>query len=105
MEVDILGTKYDIEFRKEVNDKKLKNTDGYAELYTKKLIIEEVEEDDNTFEGLDKYKNKVIRHEIIHAMFYEAGHAAYGRDEGLVDSLSILVPKLLKVFKSINVLD
>jgi len=101
--IDILGTKYKVEFRKEINDEKLIDADGYAELYSKELIIEEIVQDERTFKDLHKYKNKVIRHEIIHAVFHEAGHDDYCKDEVLVDALAILIPMMLKAFKQMKV--
>ena len=101
--IDILGTKYKVEFRKEIDDKKLIDADGYAELYSKELIIEEIVQDERTFKDLHKYKNKVIRHEIIHAFFHEAGYASYCKDEVLIEALSMLTPKMFKAFKQMKV--
>lgn len=85
---------------------KLKSADasGLAELYNKELIInkDDTKENEKTFDNLKEYTNKVIRHEIIHAYFYEAGLSDYCHDEKLVDWIAIQLPKMAKTINYVE---
>lgn len=54
-------------------------------------------------------KNRIIRHEIIHAFLFESGlgfnfeHKPYGHDETTVDWFAFQWPKIEKVFKALNI--
>lgn len=52
--------------------------------------------------------NRVLRHEIIHALVYESGingESYWGQNEECVDFYAIQMPKLIKLFKSLNISD
>jgi len=105
MKINILGTEYSIQTKNEREDPKLKEADGYCDTSTKEIIIRnlaEEKDDPNSLADLDEYKRKVIRHEIIHAMFYESGlsgSSGYQNDETLVDWIAIQIPKLAPILK------
>lgn len=44
----------------------------------------------------------VLRHEIIHAYFFESGLLDYGTNEQLVDWIVLQFPKMLETFKRIE---
>lgn len=106
MNIDILGQEYNLRLLTEKEFPKLVSAkaSGLAELYSKQLIInkDDTEEDGETFDNLKEYTNKVIRHEIIHAYFHEAGLDHYCRDEHLVDWMAIQLPKMAKTIKHVE---
>lgn len=100
MKLNILGQEYELLTLSEEEFPKLKTAgaSGLAELYDKKLIINKNNTipDENTYDNLDEYINKVKRHEIIHAYFHEAGLSDYCHDEQLVDWLALQIPKIIE---------
>lgn len=99
-EFDILGTKYTLHYDDTITDKHEAN--GTAELFSKKIVISlSGYYDDEVFENIEEYYKKVIRHELVHAFFYEMGLNNYCRDEVLVDALAIQMPKMYKLMKGV----
>ena len=108
MKVKILGTEYEIITQKESENRKLEGNNGLCEIYSKKIILGEIEDDIRNYDKLNLYKNRVLRHEIIHAFFAESGlrsNSEYAENEELVDWIAIQVPKMLKIFQELNILD
>ena len=103
MKINILGTDYDIRHVSEKDYPKLKTfeANGLAELYSKELIINSDMDDGSgrSYAKFEEYEKKVLRHEIIHAFFHEAGLTDYCEDEILVDWLAFQIPKMVKVFQ------
>lgn len=103
MKVNILGTEYEIVTLSEDEFPKLKSRDasGLAELYDKKLILNKKNNisGENTYDNLELFSNKVIRHEIVHAFFHESGLMDYCYDEQLVDWIALQIPKIKKVME------
>jgi len=100
--IDVLGTEYEIVFRKEADEPKLKDANGYTEFWTKKIVLEDIVPDVNTVERVDLYQKKVLRHEIIHAFLFESGldgNSEWARNEEIVDWMAIQFPKLLKAIQ------
>lgn len=105
--VNILGQYYEIEIQTEKENPKLIENAGICEFYSKKIIICDMEETEETLENFDKYIEKVIRHEIVHAFMFESGldcQSKWGRDEELIDFLSIQIPKISKVYNDLNLI-
>lgn len=95
--VDILGQPYDIYETSEEGNPKMEDANAYVELYSKKIILNDdlmKNEDGRKVERLDLFKQKVIRHELIHAFLHEAGMSKYVYDEDLVDWLAFQIPKI-----------
>lgn len=107
MKIDILGTSYEIIRQTEEENQKLKDANGLCEIYSKKIVLREINEDDpNYYENIEAWKNKTFRHEIIHAFFAESGlrnNCAYAEDEELVDWIAIQFPKILQVFEKLKI--
>ena len=106
MRVDVLGTEYEILFLSREEDVFLKESDGYCDKSTKKIVVSTTNEELGDFET---YKKKIVRHEIIHAFMFESGldcnwqHAEqWGHDETHVDWFAIQAPKLFDAFKTAN---
>lgn len=102
MKVKILGTEYEIILDAEEKDyPKLKGLSGYTDFSIKKIVIRKMEKDDTSIEDLEHYRREVIRHEIIHAFFYESGldgNSEFARNEELIDWIAIQFEKLLVAF-------
>lgn len=95
MEVNVLGTDYDVEIKK--IDKPL---DGYCDTSVKKIVVDSMENVENPKEDLERYQAQVLRHEIIHAFMYESGlegECGWATEE-MVDWLAIQFDKLAKAF-------
>ena len=97
--VNILGTEYSIEI-----DDTLEKTELDGD---KRISIRNagsmLDDDDST--GVKKIRfDEVLRHEIIHAFFYEAGLEDYSDNEQLVDWIAKQFPKLEKAFKEADCL-
>ena len=107
MKINILGTSYEIIRQTEEENQKLKDANGLCEIYSKKIVLREIDEDDpNCYENIAAWKNKTFRHEIIHAFFAESGlrnNCAYAEDEELVDWIAIQFPKILQVFEKLKI--
>lgn len=106
MTTNILGTEYQVNIKERQTDPKLDTRDGYTDLSVKKIVVADVEKekDDNSSEDVSFYRKEVIRHETIHALFYESGMNDWASDELLVEYLAIQIPKIIKVWKDLNVL-
>lgn len=95
MHIDILGTPYNIKFNTEQECPKLADNNGLCELYSKEIIVKTGYEDDpNAFNNITDYRENILRHEIIHAIFHECGLDNYCDDEVLVNFLAIQYPKI-----------
>lgn len=107
--INILGVPYEIIVMSEKEDSKLEDTYGYCDPSVKQIIISNMSElmkKKDSVADLDEYRNKVIRHEIIHAMFYESGlsdQCEYAMNEELIDWISLQFHKLKKIFEEIKV--
>ena len=104
MFVDVLGTKYEIFEKNKCDDEYLKSMDGYCDK-TSKVIVIAKEDKSSELGDYSVYRNKILRHEIIHAFLFESGlqenweHKTWGHDETYVDWIAIQFPKLLKAFQ------
>lgn len=102
--VNILGQEYRIIFG-QVTDPKLENADGYCDSTTKQIVVRsDIPETIDTVADLDVYKNKVLRHEIIHAFLYESGldSNSWGSNEEVVDWIALQLVKIVQVVDKVN---
>ena len=109
MKVNVLGTEYTVEITRREDDKKLENADGYCDYTVKKIVCVDYKTDvgDNidALEDLDKAKNRVLRHETVHAFIYESGlysEVSWTYSEELVDWIALQFEKMHKAFESIG---
>lgn len=110
MFIDILGAKWTLEERAEVDDAGLSGCDGYCD-WTARLIVIEREIDGN-LDDMERYIRKVKRHEIIHAFLFECGLAestmptqAWSQNEEMVDWFARQGPKIYKAWEQAGALD
>lgn len=106
MKINILGTDYEIITQKENENCKLKSANGICEIYSKKIVLREFDEEQDFYENLDAWKRKILRHEIVHAFLAESGlrnNSDWAENEELVDWIAIQFPKMLKVFNQLGI--
>lgn len=97
--ISILGTDYKIIECDEAQMQD-KDNDGECDRYTKTIRINsDAFVGENLTQDIKGAKSKVIRHELFHAIFHEAGLDCYAEDEILVDALAILYPKIEKIME------
>lgn len=100
MKVDILGTTYEIivDTSDYLNSA---NADGTDRHYSKTILVRDLDgylDSNATVAEKEARRKEVIRHEIIHAFFGEAGLPGYSSDELLVCWLAEQLPKIHKAF-------
>lgn len=109
-EIEVLGTKYTIEYKTKEEDSFLNESDGYCDKTVHKIVICQ-KESDCQLEDFERYQRQVLRHEIIHAFHFESGLAEnlecrpYGFPETLVDWFAIMYPRISKVFEELGIKD
>lgn len=107
MKITILGQEYEIIHQTEKENQKLENADGICETYSKKIILNNFEISSNTLDNVEDYKNKVLRHEVIHAFIHESGldlMSEWARNEEMVDFFAIQIPKMIEVFRELKII-
>lgn len=109
--VNILGTEYKIRRMTEEEDVRLKNCNGYTDFTIKEIVISKIEPDEDSFQDLEYYAKRCLRHEITHAALFESGidhsshfEGAWARNEEMVDWIAIQSPKLIKMFEEADAL-
>lgn len=115
MEVDILGTKYSVEFVDIASDEKLEEMEAYTDFYYKNIIVGRTEQREyfknESAVKIKKIQNKILRHEIIHAFLYESGldcnsnkSYSWAENEEMVDWFAIQSPKIFEVYSKLDIL-
>ena len=102
--IDILGTVYRIESSEEIStDLATKSLDGETNFIDKVIKIKyplDMLSGDDCTNHKHTYYNQVLRHELVHAFFYEADLTDYAYDETLVEFIASQFPKLSRLFKN-----
>ena len=99
-EIGILGTVYQLCVDDDGMDQQ--NADGVCRCYAKRIQVRPPGKmlcQDNDLEAKNSRFREVLRHELIHAMFFESGLGDYCDDETLVDWLAKMVPKMAELFQ------
>ena len=116
--INVLGTEYTIETHKISEDETMKNNQwsGYCDEEQKLIVVADMTEkqyvDIDSVEGQDKYRKKILRHEITHAFLNESGLSdcssaplhAWAKHEEMVDWFAIQSPKIFRAFKELDIL-
>ena len=111
MKVKILGTEYEIVMDAEEKDYPiLKDADGYADFTIKKIVVKKLIQDGESYEDLELWQRKTLRHEIIHAFLYESGlwqnsFKDWARNEEMTDWIALQFEKILSVFIELQCID
>ena len=116
--INILGTEYTFKIGDD-HSECFKGCDGFI-LYRQKLIVIS---DMSTYQinkdytdkdiFLKRSQNHALRHEILHAFFYESGlwdaagkySEAWPINEEMVDWFSIQSPKIFKLYEELDILE
>lgn len=106
--VNVLGVEYTIYKETTEADKPfMRSADGVTDFTTKEIFINQLDNGDpDNFQEIDVYEARTIRHEIIHAILFESGldnNAEWPRNEEIVDWIAIQFPKLLNIYKELEV--
>lgn len=119
--INVLGTKYTIVFKDYDKDPlfEKQGIDGYCDGVDKLICVCNMgtypqwgADEGLTKEYLKKEENQLLRHEIIHAFFYESGlevcslklSGGWATNEEMVDWIALQFPKILKVFEEVGCL-
>ena len=104
---DVLGAKYKIIKGNMVDYPQLERMDGYCDCNIHTIVVDEYKyPDQDATADIDAYKNKVLRHELVHAFLCESGLCSnsWANNEEIVDWIAIQAPKIFKVFKDLELL-
>ncbi len=99
--VNVLGTEYEVFENNKTEDKLLESLDGYCDHTEHKCVIDELVPNTDSLGNMEAYRQKLIRHELIHAFLFESGLGAnsWGTNEEIVDWIAFQFPKMLEAFK------
>lgn len=111
--INILGTEYRIEFRKEDEDTILKDCNGYCDVTVKLIVVLAEPNKECDYEDFSFIQKKTLRHEIVHAFLTESGlfNNTYNVDDGwakneeMVDWFAIQSPKIFDVYAELGLID
>lgn len=101
MIVSVLGTEYEIVFRREQDDPKLKECGGYCDTTCQRIVIEVPDDDPMNCENQGEITRRTIRHELVHAFAFESGldaNSEWAANEEMVSWVANQFPKLLEAF-------
>lgn len=106
--VNVLGVMYTIKEANKVDDPALEECDGYCDDTVKMCVIDTMNATDAlSKKNMTAYKQKVIRHELIHAFLFESGLAenSWASNEEIVDWIAAQFPKMLVAFEAADVIE
>ena len=93
MKIDILGTTYDVFLSNSVEYPELKQVSGFCDETVKLCVIDSMSRN-NVLDklNLNECRNKVIRHELIHAFLFECGLSenSWASNEEIVDWIAAI---------------
>lgn len=106
--INILGTDYSITVKKYSEDEAFERSsiDGYCNGAAKQIVVCDMATckgwEHETPQTIDVIQRETLRHEIVHAFFYESGLArnsftidgAWAQNEEMVDWIALQGPKL-----------
>lgn len=108
VKVNILGTEYTILERKLNEDSKLERLNGYCDTSIKLIVlrdVKEVEDDEDSQKDLKVYRNRLLRHELIHAFLFESGlDDDWAINEQMIDFFAMQFEKIEEAFESAGAL-
>ena len=117
MQVNVLGTTYEIIVKKYDEDEAFKDQecDGYCASATHKIVLCDLHSLDRwkneTEETIQAFAKQTVRHEIVHAFFNESGLTqntnsvdAWAVNEEMVDWIALQGEKIYKAWQEVNAL-
>lgn len=109
--VNILGTEYTFIYTSAEYDSELEGLLGLCDSILKTIKIEQAIFQDNHKDNTHRFASAifaVIRHEMIHAFFYECGldsESEYAHNEELIDWLALKIPQISRTMEKAGVLN
>ena len=106
--INILGERYKLRFKNYSEDPLFAQRciDGYHDSINKQIVVCNMKTypswENETAAYCKKVEKQILRHEIIHAVFFEAGLVKYFEDEELTDTIAYLAPKMVEIMKAID---
>lgn len=108
--VNILGTQYSILIIEKEDYRYDREADGWCDPSVKELLVFNYKQSAESVKDLVSYQKRVIRHEIVHAFFYESGlwqnaysSKCWAKNEEMIDWIAIQSPKLQKAYEEAGV--
>lgn len=102
MKINVLGTDYAIVELEQSDDTRLEGNDGICDDSVKEITLAKIERDRDSKTDLGCVRQKILRHEIVHAFLCESGLAEnsyWAENEELVDWIAIQGPKIYKAWQ------
>lgn len=103
--VNVLGTEYEIKSNEDIYKTLMESQNtGECDMYAKVISISPQEYiiNDSREDVRKSVYNICMRHEILHALFHEAGVDKYSADETLVDFIAMQFPKMKELFEEVG---
>lgn len=107
LKVNVLGQDYTVVFKELEQEPRLQETDGFCDWTVKRIVLNKQIE--GTLSDMKEYRNKVLRHEIVHAFLLESGlHecsgecVAWAANEVMVDWFARQGEKIYKAWRSVG---
>lgn len=104
MEVNILGTRYEVKFENELNDIRLCDCSGYCDPSIKKIVVDDFKGKNShplSIGDLSALQKKILRHELIHAFLSESGLQNWSENEDFVDWIALQMPKIAEAERGV----
>lgn len=111
MQVNVLGTPYNVVKCTAKTDARLEGSFGICDETTKEILVDTLEEEarqPTAKQNMDAMRKKILRHEIIHAFLCESGLAEcseWAQNEEMVDWFAKQAPKLVRAWRQAGALD
>lgn len=110
--VNILGTEYTIEFKKENEDKMFSEANGYCDYTRRRIVVLANPRENDDVDNWQFEQKRIVRHELTHAFLCESGligntycvDNGWAMNEEMVDWFAIQSPKIFKVFQELEIL-
>ena len=102
--ISVLGEQYKIHFLNPEDDAALNHCQGYTDESTREIVVQRDPSNPDSEMNVsdwDAIRRQTLRHEIVHAFFFESGLGAesdYAQNEELVDWIARQGPKLYRAW-------
>jgi len=110
MKINILGSEWTIKSCTKGEDAALTHLSGYADHTSRTIVIRIYASKRNSLDNAQIYRNKVTRHEIVHAFLFESGLAensigtdSWAGNEEMIDWFAFQGPKIYKAWQDAGV--
>lgn len=105
IKINIMGERWKMILSNSKENPRLKDNWGYCDWTIRTIVICAEREEDSNLIDFEKFVNKIMRHEIIHAFMYESGlmENELLDNEQRVDWLAYQYPKIKKIFEKLGI--